>query len=181
MRMISTTWPCQAGPSRATSVRHLLIGASVAIVLFSGIAACSHPTAPAPPPTVLITNATCDSGPCRTIVIRVYVVSFRVPQYPWGIEVLGTVVGRTGCLRFPASWRLTVSGPDSSGKIDTTYATWTPSDRAGVYLWAGDSASGITGVGSTAVFVPGTASGWSVTFPSGAGVQGLEPAAPCDS
>jgi hypothetical protein len=178
--MISKTWR-QAEPSRVTGVRRLLIGTSVAIALFSLVAACSHPTAPVPPPTVLITNATCDSGFCRTLFIRVYVVSFRVPQNPWGIEMLGTVVGRTGCLRFPASWRLTISGPDSSGKIDTTYATWTPSDPAGVYLWAGDSASGLSGVGSTAVFVPGTASGWSVTFPSGSGVPAIEPTAPCDS
>jgi hypothetical protein len=166
--------------------------------------ACSRPTGPLPPPpTLLVTNATCESGACRTLQIRAFVGAFVVPQLPVGLEVVGEVHTATACLAFPASWTLSVA---TVGSADTTFTIWTPNDPAGIYLFAVDSALFSTGgtaaqrdsssravwpydgawlgsVGSSATFIPGHAAGWSVTFPSksqtGLAAHGLAVAAVC--
>lgn len=170
------------------------------------VVACSSATSPQrPPPTILVTNAWCQAGPCRSLEIRVFVEAFTVPQPPIGFEILGYVRGPKTCLQFPAKWTLSVGtagGP-------TTVLTWTPDNPLGVILVAQDTAFGfgppyatqaqfdssVQGVwpyteppgilGSSPGFVPGTSPGWSLTFPlrsqHGAAEPTLTPAAPCPS
>lgn len=140
-------------------------------------------------PTVLVTNATCANGGCRTLEVRLFSWTFLVPQPPQGLRTIAEVPPGQTCLTFPASLSLKVTGIDTSGQhTDSITYTWAPGDSAGMYLIAVDSALyhsnqlspvqldslrhapfdgfGPASVGSTPTFVPATAAGWSVTFPS---------------
>lgn len=165
----------------------MLAGALAALL---GSAACGDSTdADGEPPTVLVTNTTCDAGRCATLEIRAYVRKFPVPQTPDGLRILGEAPPGQTCLRFPPSWPLRIIGPDTTGQIDTTTITWTPDDVDGIFLIAVDSqvyhGGGSPGqidstnqaispfdgvdfasVGETAIFVPAKAEGWAVSFPS---------------
>jgi hypothetical protein len=160
------------------------------VVAATAASGCSETTAPRPFPTVLVTNATCEAGRCATLEVRAYIWKFLIPYPPFGEEVLGEVPPGRTCLTFPPSWRMTVVGPDNSGKLDTVTTTWTPDDTIPLYLIALDSAVFRTGfdsaqidslhqgllpyfdsvgfgsVGSTPNFTPRDAHGWTVTFPS---------------
>lgn len=163
-----------------------LAGALAALL---GLAACGDSTgANGEPPTVLVTNATCEAGHCATLEIRAFVSKFTVPQPPQGLRVLGEAPPGQTCLTFPASWPLRIIGPDTTGRIDTTTITWTADDPAGIYLIAVDSQAyygyfngqsdsldadalpydglALASVGETPDFVPGSGSGWTVSFPS---------------
>jgi len=167
---------------RSIGVGILVLGATAAV-------ACSSPDAPRPLPTVLVTNETCDSARCRTLEVRAFVWKFTVPQWPQGFKVLGEAPPGQTCFTFPPSWSLRISGPDSTGRVDTLIITWTPDDTIPIYLVAVDSAffhghataaqidSSRQGlwpydgffpgsVGETRNFAPRDAPGWSVTFPS---------------
>jgi hypothetical protein len=135
--------------------------------------------------------------------IRAFVSAFPVPQPPTGLEVVGYTHGPTTCLPFPKSWKLGVS---TVGSPDTTYYTWTPGNSSGIFLFAVDSAIWATGgtpaqqdsaannvwpfdnaapgsFGFTPTFVPGSAVGWAVTFPTksrtGVAEPGPTPALAC--
>lgn len=166
-------------------------------VLFGSQAfGCSSPVAPRRLPTVLVTNATCDSGRCATLEIRAFIWKFAVPgQLPWGFGVVGEAPPGERCLTFPPSWSLTVIGDtivgDTTGQVDTVIVTWTPDDTFPINLVAVDSAffhGGLDSaridslkegllpyfdgvgfgrtVGETPKFAPGSSAGWSATFPS---------------
>lgn len=179
------------------------VAATVALVTAIGGLGCSSPTTPAPLPTLFVTNGTCASGVCRTLEIRAFVWAFPVPQVPPGLEVVGRVRTATACLTFPAQWRFFVT---TVGSTDTVFYTWTPSNSSGIMLFAVDSAlfytggtvaqrdssrqalwpydgTGLGSVGHTATFVPGSAAGWTVTFPStsqsGPAAPGLTPTSAC--
>jgi hypothetical protein len=150
---------------------------------------CSS-SAPAPLPTVLVTNASCDSGRCTTLEIRAFVWKFTVPQWPSGLEILGEAAPGQTCITFPREWRLRIIGPDTTGRVDTASIRWTPDDGSEIYLVAVDSALYHAGpdsaqydsltrgllpyfddfapgsVGETSNFSAGTAAGWAVSFPS---------------
>src|SRR6266513_2596499 len=151
-------------------------------------AACSSPDAPRSLPTVLVTNATCDSGRCRTVEVRAYLWKFLIPYPPWGDLVIGEAPPGQTCLTFPPSWSMRIIGPDSTGRVDTTTIIWSPDDGSEIYLVAVDSAFfhgdatpaqidsarqrvwPYTGmfmgsVGETPNFAPREAPGWMVTFP----------------
>lgn len=150
---------------------------------------CSS-SGPRPLPTVLVTNASCDSGRCTTLEIRAFVWKSTVPQDPSGFEKLGEVPPGRTCLTFPPYWKLLVIGPDTAGHTDTTTTIWTPDDGSEIYLTAVDSALYYSGpdsaqadsltrglipyfdkftgttVGETPDFSPGTAPGWAVSYPN---------------
>jgi hypothetical protein len=171
----------------AGSILRCLVASGLVVPALTAIG-CSSSTEPkhTVPPTLLVANATCLAGPCKTLEIRAFVWAFPVPQAVWGLEIVGEVHGATACLHFPASWTLRV---ETAGSTDTTFYKWTPSDTTGIYLFALDSALTYSGgtaaqrdsssqalwpydgvalgsVGHTATFVPGQSGGWSVTFPS---------------
>jgi hypothetical protein len=81
-------------------------------------------------PSILVTNPLCNETGCRTIRVGAFLTNAKIPQPPLGFKVVGEVSGRTGCLHFPASWYVTVSGPDipdPSLTPDTIW--WTPNDE----------------------------------------------------
>lgn len=145
---------------------------------------------PRPLPTVLVTNASCDSGRCTTFEIRAFVWRFTIPQRPDGLEILGEAQPGRTCLTFPPKWTLRIIGPDTTGRTDTTSMTWTPDDGSEIYLTAVDSALDHSildsaqvdslnqgslpyfdrftpfSVGETPNFSPGTASGWDIGYPN---------------
>jgi hypothetical protein len=172
--------------------------------LYSALAggfACSSPSSPKAAPTVMVTNATCQPGPCKTLYLRAFIWGWAIPQPPTGIELLGFVHGPATCLPFPPEWTLwVVSGSDS------TLLTWKPNNASGIFLLAYDSAIGygnptlaqidssnngdwpydgttVGSVGESATFVPGNSAGWSITFPqktqSGAATPGIEESEAC--
>lgn len=155
--------------------------ARLSVAAFVAAVGCSWTTAPQARPTILVTNAICAVGPCRTLAITASISSWDVPQPLGGLEILGYVHGPAACLQFPAKWTLEV-GPQGG---PFQQLTWTPTNPSGLVLWAWDSALTATNAqydsisaglwpyigpagseGSTPNFVPGTAPGWSVTFPS---------------
>ena len=77
-------------------------------------------------PSLLVTNATCESGVCCPLYIRAFVWDFNIPQSPGGIETFGYVHGATGCIKFPSEWTVTVSGPNGSEQ-----QVWKPSSPGG--------------------------------------------------
>ncbi len=197
--MLRGSFPSGGAPNRWRG-----IGAGVAMLLAGGLAfACSSATGPAPPaapppPTLLVTNNTCGVNGCRTLEVRAFVWKFRVPQEPYGLEVVGEVHADSVCLQLP-SWTLSIEGKDSTGHTtDSTSVTWTPADTIPIYLFAVDSAvfhsSWTTaeedsatqrlwpydgtfpgGVGWTANFVVPTSPGWRVALPYVAPLQGSGP------
>jgi len=122
-------------------------------------------------PTLLVTNATCNPGPCVPFEVRGFVPKFNVPgQPPEGFVRLGSVTARSSCLPFPASWTVTIRGPS-----DTTAITWT----IGEPISLSAVASRLEVLGSTSEFVPTSSAGWSITFPSAQGAAMLSPSQPC--
>jgi len=136
------------------------------------LAACSSTTAPGPPVTLLVTNASCSTGQCLPLEIRGFVPKFAVPgQPPAGFLVLGVVDGASACLTFPLTQTLTITGPS-----DVTKITWTTADPVSVTASNGGP---LFIVGATGQFVPANASGWSVTFPDGSGSAHLAATGSC--
>lgn len=133
------------------------------------------------PATVMVTNTTCDPGPCIPLAIRGFIPKFLVPgQAPSGAMAIGTVDSASACLTIPASDSLVVIGPS-----DTTVTRWTQDDD--VILTAGD-ARGLTDHGYTPFeppmaytqeFVPAVAPGWHVAFPGDSGRAVVEMADRC--
>lgn len=129
----------------------------------------------------MITNATCDTGPCVPLAVRGWIPKFSVPgQPPSGFMAVGTVDSASACLTIPATDSLVVIGTS-----DTVVIRWTQDDD--VILTAGD-ARGMTShgytpfdwpMGMTQEFVPAAAPGWHVTFPGDSGRAVLEPADRC--
>jgi hypothetical protein len=184
---------------RSALARTTALVSSAAII---GLGCSSATAPPSPPPTLLVTNATCETGPCRTMTITAFIWAWDIPQPPTGIRLIGIVHGATTCFQFPKQlsiWVVTVG-------VDSTLLTWTPSNSKGIYMVAFDSLLGSGGgtaaqidseeeglwpydglapgmLGYTPTFVPGNAAGWSVTFPtvrqSGAAEPELRPAPAC--
>lgn len=137
--------------------------------------------APMGPATLLVTNTTCDPGPCVPLAVRGIIPKFAVPgQPPAGFLVVGTADSASACLTIPPSDSLRVIGPS-----DTTMLRWTQADN--VVLTAGD-ARGTTSHGYspfdppmayTQEFVPSAAPGWHVTFPGDSGRAMVEAADRC--
>lgn len=131
--------------------------------------------------TVMVTNATCDPGPCVPLAVRGWIPKFTVPgQPPSGFMAVGKVDSASACLTIPSADSLTIIG---SG--DTTVIRWTPNDN--VMLTAGD-ARGITDhgyslfdppIGYTQEFVPASSPGWHVTFPGDGGRAVVEAVESC--
>ena len=145
-----------------------------ALTIVAALLACGTSTAPDPPPiTLLVTNGTCDSGPCVPLGIHGETDVFNVPgDMTVGI---GHVDSASACLTFPASKTLYVI---DAGTNDTTATTWTPADT--ISLFAADERSvpwegGLLQI--TDRFVPATSTGWEVTFSYHAGGPGEHPTA----
>lgn len=126
--------------------------------------ACSSTLAPRDDVKLLVTNRSCDTGPCTPL--RVLGFPRDQPNTPggfWSID-LGVVTGPTACLTLPASREFTVTEVPS-GK--TTVHRWTTAD--GLSLGAQpSSASPLFATPSTSEFIPTSRPAWKVTFPGSA-------------
>lgn len=132
------------------------------LIVLLGTGACGVSEPKTNPPTLLVTNATCDSGPCVKFAVRGWESVYAVPgQPPAGFIVVGQVDSASACLRFPAS----VPFGDNT--------VWTPENSIGLTALAFESIVPLAYADSE--IVPANAPGWHVTFPSGE----LTRAAPC--
>ena len=131
----------------------------VAALLLLVLAACSS-TAYAP--TILVTNSTCNPGPCTGLHIYGHPVNEPVLAPEQFVADLGVVTSASACLTFPHSGTFSVVGA-------TVYTwTWTVADP--FELWGN---SPFVPDWSTGTFVPQDAPGWRVTLPG----SGLVPVA----
>jgi len=198
----SRSWlPRSARRRTRFQARRVAVAMAIVCSVLAGGFGCSSASGPKAAPTVLVTNATCQPGPCKTLYLRAFIWGWAIPQPPTGIELLGFVHGPATCLQFPPEWTLwVVSGSDS------TLLTWKPNNPSGIFLLAYDSAIGygnptlaqidssnngdwpydgttVGSVGESATFVPGNSSGWSVTFPpktqDGAATPGITESEAC--
>ncbi len=118
------------------------------------------------PPTLLVRNATCATGPCVPLNIRAWIPKFVVPgQPPTGFLSVGTARGASTCLEIPFADTLRVYGVDSMGHVvDSTLTIWTVYEPFGLTASVGSPFSPPLGVSTT--FVPMSAPGWRITFPN---------------
>jgi hypothetical protein len=131
---------------------------TITAALVFTLAACAASTTPdIPAATLLITNATCNPGPCSSLIIGGF-TSIPMLAPSSGQLHLGLVKSASGCLAFPPS--ASVGG-----------ATWTVADS--IALVATDLLT-LAAVGQTNNFVPQAAPGWSVPF-RGTGSGGSVP------
>lgn len=137
--------------------------ATFALALLVPLSACGHSSMePAPPPTIVVENPSCDSVGCRTVQVRAFVFSFWIPQLPIGAKVITLLQQREACIVLPTQWTLTVSEVGPSGDIvRTDTLVWTPADS--VYFTIIDPET-FEWLGASETFVPSRSSGWRVSF-----------------
>lgn len=146
-------------------VRPLLIISTV----FLFAAACTTEPRPAlkpavPAPTLLVTNASCDSGPCVPFDVGVVPGNFSYMSCPeLGCYVsLATVDSRSLCIRLPDTLSETVLRWDTQGHvIDSTHITWTPDVPAGLVATPLTFDRQMHG----GAFIPANSPGWSISIP----------------
>jgi len=146
---------------RRPTLRRPGLGFLLGALLFA--MACSSSTEPQGPITLLVTNATCDPGPCEALTVRGF--PEEQPHTPgglWSIEV-GTVAAPFACLTLPPSGEFHVTNADTGA---TTTYTWTLADPIALGTVA-TGASALMATPSTGEFVPSSAPGWRVTLPGG--------------
>jgi hypothetical protein len=171
-----------------------------ALIVLGFLTACQSneltSTSTAKPPTIIVTNATCEAGHCMTLEVRAFIPLFPFPQLPIGATVLAYARPGQTCFRLPDSLVGTISGGS-----DTTRFLWTP--NYSMSLAAIDSAlqyghpptpAGLdsaqhaiypydglfTSTGEGVSFTPTDAPGWATTFPMlPQHSVPIVPAAPC--
>src|SRR5207249_6290709 len=101
---------------------------------------------------ILVVNATCNAGPCRTLQVLAYDQTIQSPPPPGGWRfALGYVSSASGCLTFPLSTPWVGNGE--------TLATLTVADA--FTLTARDGLT-LDETQPTGTFVPQDAPGWTV-------------------
>jgi len=137
-------------------------------------AACTTEPKSAAPPSLLVTNATCDGGACAPLEVGVWPSKFALPCPVGGCHVLlATVTSASACVPIPRSLSLKAIREDSLGYYDTTIvATWTPTEWLELTAWGLQGAAQLD-----TSFVPASSSGWSLSLPGGP----LAPSKPCGS
>jgi hypothetical protein len=123
--------------------------------------ACTSPTEPGPSVTLLVTNATCEPGPCPSFQVRGFWTHQPVytPGGRWSMD-LGTVSTGSACLILP--------GADTF-RVNTTPYFWTSRDSLSVGILEPGQLLGPASP-STSAFVPANSAGWSITLPGGTAV-----------
>jgi hypothetical protein len=140
--------------------------------------ACSRTTAPRPPTTLHIINATCDAGACSAVHVLGFPKSpnqLSTPGGLWSLD-LGTDSAATFCVTILRSGTFQVIAQADGGSTDTTTFSWSDQDSLSLgTLAAGESP--FTATPSTRAFVPASSPGWSVALP---GSTAVTPAQPCN-
>ena len=147
---------------------------TILFLLLLATPACSTTTEPLPIVTVLVTNTTCDVGPCTPLRILGFPVNQPgTPGGLWSID-LGLVTGPSGCLTLPPSGAFRVT--DASTGATKTYS-WTVRDPLALGGEA-DPADRFRAQPSTGPFVPASGPGWSIALPGGAGLSSAQACTP---
>ena len=124
--------------------------------------ACTSATEPEPPPsvTLLVTNATCDSGQCSSFQARGFPSNQpALPGGPLSLD-LGTVSTESACLTLPSADTFWIQAKPS---------IWTSHDSLSLGILEPGQFPGHASP-STSEFVPANSAGWSVTLPDGTAV-----------
>lgn len=150
-----------------------MLGMRLAALLIAGfLPACqSNDTGNTSAPTLLVTNATCQSGHCDSLEILAFPSNRpRTPGGLWSID-LGLMTGPQSCVTLPPSATFRVAGPDSTGVVRSVTYTWTPA--LSLSLGAIAPADGrLDANPTTAEFLPASAAGWRVTLPGSQIISG---------
>ncbi|MGH7626122.1 MAG: hypothetical protein ACREOJ_12495 [Gemmatimonadaceae bacterium] len=137
--------------------------------------ACSSSVEPRSGVTLLVTNASCQSGHCDSLDVLAF--PSNQPNTPggfWSLD-LGMVTAAQQCFTLPPTAQFRVIGERSDGGADTVTYTWT--DASSLSLAAlPPSQPHLLAQPVTSAFVPATAAGWAITIPSG---NQATPAAAC--
>jgi hypothetical protein len=146
--------------------QYLLTPAS--FLLFA-VLSCSSSVEPRDGITLRVTNGTCMLGACSSQEVLAF--PSNQPNTPGGYWSLdfGTMTGSDLCITIPTSATFRIIGINPDGSADTTKLTWTTAMPITLGAQA-PSASHIFASPSTPPFVPASATGWSITLPSGSQV-----------
>ncbi len=137
---------------------------AAAAVVLAGLA-CSSTLEPRSGITLLATNSTCLIGRCDSLEVLAF--PSNQPNTPggyWSFD-LGLLTTPEACFKVPASAAFRVIGVNADGSRDTTTFTWTSADPLSLGAQAA-SGSRIQASPTTAAFVPATAAGWRIAFPT---------------
>lgn len=147
-----------------------------AVIFVVGSCGVTDPKTDLSTPTLLVANATCSPGPCKTFAVRGWESVFVVPgQPPAGFLHIGDVNSPSACLQFPDSVLFTATEVDGAGHpLHTDGVYWTP--RNSVELSALEPGAFEPFAFADSAIVPASSPGWRITFPSGE----IVPAAPCE-
>jgi hypothetical protein len=138
----------------------------VSLLLLLAGSGCSS-TGPLPTVTLLVTNTTCNTGPCTPLQILGF--PSNNPSTPGGLWsiALGTVLGPSACFVLPPADTASVT---DVGTGRTTYYVWTV--ESALELGSLSNPSGrFQAQPSTGPFVPVDSRGWSAEFPGGTAVS----------
>ncbi|HWG53762.1 MAG TPA: hypothetical protein VN677_10750 [Gemmatimonadaceae bacterium] len=137
--------------------------------------ACSSSVEPRAGVTLLVANASCQSGHCDAFDVLAF--PSNQPSTPggfWSLD-LGPITTAQQCFTLPPTAQFRVIGQHSNGTADTVTYTWT--DASSLSLGAmTPSQPRLQAQPVTSAFVPATAAGWAITIPSGTQAT---PAAAC--
>ncbi len=154
-------------------VSRRLLGGSLLLLMGAAIG-CSSAVDVPPSVTILVTNSTCNPGPCTSVRVLAFPDDQHQPHTPgglWSLD-LGTLSTASACLAIPAGAEFKVTGPNGT----TTYV-WSTAN--GLALGARSPSDPVLeATPSTGTFVPASAAGWSVTLPGSAAPT---PATACTS
>ena len=126
------------------------------LLAVSVVVACAKDIiAPRAGVTLLVTNATCATGPCDSL--RILAFPSDQPNTPaglWSLD-LGVMTTSQECFVLP---------PSANFYVNTTTFTWTT--LVPLSLGAQPPSAGVLFAGpATTAFIPANAAGWSITFP----------------
>ena len=139
-------------------------GAGVLLVV--AVLACSSVVDPKSDITLLVTNSSCSTGRCDSLEVLGFPSNQpRTPGGFWSID-LGLLTTPEACFTLPPSATFRVIGVNADGSRDTTTFTWTSADALSLGV-QDPSGFRIFASPSTTAFVPATAAGWTITFPTG--------------
>lgn len=120
---------------------------------------CSSSLEPKSNVTLLVTNASCNPGPCSAQEVLAFPSNQpKTPGGLWSVD-LGTMTGPQLCVTIPISATFVVSGPG-----ETTTFVWNTAKPVALGAQA-PSVSRVFASPSTSEFVPAAAAGWSITLP----------------
>ena len=136
------------------------------LLVVAAIACSSTPLEPLRSVSILLTNATCNPGPCTPMRVRAFPQHLERPPTPGGLWTidLGIVTGASLCVVLPPTVTSRVGDGTSGG---TTEYVWSTRDSVALGIFP-VSAPFFSATPSTERFVPERAAGWTVVLPGDA-------------